>query len=216
MISNISYAKHLYNTVNWNNILIRENVFTPFASWEKPLVSEVAEVINLLKNNGYDTKKLTLATGLKEKNISKWTAKYKKEPLEVSTIPYPCWCFISALVGQVNIATNGKVIEVEEIKQVLRLFKPSAFGTQDTFICPTSGHFAKLINSGLFEEMTTESLSELYNWSPGYFNESLRLGKMPYLNWCLILMMFGINIQKMALKNLETEVVLEQSAYDAD
>ncbi|WP_369686442.1 hypothetical protein [Photobacterium kishitanii] len=47
--------------------MIRENVFTPFATWSKPLVSEVAEAINLLKDNGYDAKQLTLATGLQEK-----------------------------------------------------------------------------------------------------------------------------------------------------
>ncbi|MEC6831427.1 hypothetical protein VXS06_06545 [Photobacterium toruni] len=190
--------------------MIRENVFTPFATWSKPLVSEVAEAINLLKDNGYDAKQLTLATGLQEKNICNWTAKYKKEPLDVSSIPYPCWCFIAALIGRPNIATNGKVIEVEEIKRVLRLFKPSAFGSQNTFICPTSEQFAKLIDSGLFAEMTTENIAALFNWKPENVTDSLRAGKLPYLNWCLIIMMFGINIQKMALKDLDTEITINQ------
>ncbi len=187
----------------WNSILIRENVFTSYENWTKPFVSEVAEIINLLKDHGYDANKLALVTGLQEKNVSSWTAKYKKEPFNVSTIPYPCWCFLAALVGRQNIAMSGEVIKVEDIRRVLRLFKPTAFGARNTFVCPTSEQFAKLIDSGLFEEMTAQNICELFNWNPSQFIESLQTGKLPFLNWCLIVMMLGINIQKMVLKDLE-------------
>lgn len=183
--------------------MIRENVFTSYENWTKPFVSEVAEIINLLKDHGYDAKKLALVTGLQEKNLSSWTAKYKKEPFNVSTIPYPCWCFLAALIGKQSIATNGKVIPVEDIRRVLRLFKPSAFGARNTFVCPTNEQFAKLIDSGLFEEMTAQNICELFSWNPSQFVESIQSGKLPFLNWCLIIMMLGINIQKMVLKDLE-------------
>ncbi|HIF9272328.1 TPA: hypothetical protein ACX6QR_000294 [Photobacterium damselae] len=189
--------------------MIRESVFSSYDKWSKPLVSEVAEVVNLLKEHGYDSKKLALVTGLQEKNINSWTANYKKEPLDVSTIPYPCWCFLSALAGIPNISTNEKIIEVDDIRRVLRLFKPTAFGPRNIFVCPTPEQFSKLIDSGLYPEMTAENICQLHNWNPAKFIDSINTGKLPFLNWCLIIMMFGINLQKMILKDLEAPFVYE-------
>ncbi len=46
---------------------------------------------------------------------------------------------------------SGEVIKVEDIRRVLRLFKPTAFGARNTFVFLTCEQFAKLIDSGLFE-----------------------------------------------------------------
>ncbi len=189
--------------------MIRDNTFTSFDKWSKPFVSEVAELVNLLKEYGYDTKRLAQVTGLEEKNVCKWTANYKKEPLEPSSIPYPCWCFLAALVGKTNIQTNGQAIHVDNIKTVLHLFKPTAFTPKNKFQCPTVDQFNKLIDSGLFEAMSVDNLTALFNWNLTSFREGLEKGNLPFLNWCLIIMMLNINIQKMVLKDLEEELTLE-------
>ncbi len=189
--------------------MIREKTFTSFEQWTTPFVSEVAEIINLLKEYEYDYKKLAQATGLEEKNICKWTANYKKEPQEPSTIPYPCWCFLAALVGKNNIQTNGVAVEVDDIRTILHLFKPTAFVPKNKFVCPTPEQFAKLIDNENFKEFTTENISTLFNWNALSFKESLQNGSLPFLNWCLIIMMFNLNLQKMTLKELPEELTLD-------
>lgn len=188
--------------------MIRVNTFTEFNNWTKPFVSEVAEIVNLLKEYDYDTKKLAALTGLQEKNLCKWTENYKKEPYNTSTIPYPCWCFLSALVGKHNIQNNGKEISVD-VRKVLSYFKPTAFVPNNKFVCPTTSQLSHLINNENYPLLTSVMISEKFNWSQSQFEESLEKGSLPFLNWCLIIMSVGLNVQKMILKDLPEDFALE-------
>ncbi|RXJ72754.1 hypothetical protein CS022_14055 [Veronia nyctiphanis] len=188
--------------------MIRANTLVPYKSWAKPLVSEVATIIYLLKDNGYDAAQLAKVTGLQQKNINVWTARYKNEPDNLSSIPYPCWCFLCALVGKPNIQSNGDVIDVN-VKKVLYYFKPTAFRSNDKFICPSQEQFSNLIDNDNYESLTTEKLSTVFNWNASNFAHGVENGSLPFLNWSLILMTLGIDIQKMILKDLEGDVSID-------
>ncbi|MGF1685704.1 hypothetical protein L4C36_03305 [Photobacterium japonica] len=187
--------------------MIREITLTPASQWAKPFVSEVAEIINLLKEYGYDSATLALLTGLQEKKISDWMSRYKREPENRSDIPYPCWCFLTALVGRPNIQNNGQPIDVDA-KKVMRAFKPTAFKNQAMFEMPSEKEFKRVIGDNTFTGITIEGLSETFLWKPAQLATSLENGTLPFLNWCLILMLCGFNIQKMLLTQHEGDIVL--------
>lgn len=189
--------------------MVREATLVPYSRWVKPLVSEVAEVINLLKDNGYDSNQLVKVTGIQQKNVNAWTARYKNEPDNVSSIPYPCWCFLCALAGKPNIQSDGDVIEVN-VRRVLSYFKPTAFRANDKFECPTSEQFSNLIDNDNYEALTTEKLSEVFHWNANTFAQGIANGALPFLNWSLIVMSLGIDIQKMILKELDGPVSLDE------
>ncbi len=187
--------------------MIRENTLTTATHWEKPLVSEVAEVLNLLREYGYESATLVKLTGLSERKLCDWTARYKKEPHEVSTIPYPCWCFLAALVGHPNIQNNGEAYSVDA-RKFMRAFKPDAFLPANTFAKPTSKQLQRVIGEETFTKLSVADLADIFNWKPGQFQENLDKGNLPFLNWSLILMYMGFNIQKMILVGLDSELKL--------
>ncbi|WP_283130640.1 hypothetical protein [Enterovibrio norvegicus] len=188
--------------------MIRDTTLAPFSRWTKPFVSEVAVIINLLKDNGYDAVQLAKVTGLQPKNVNAWTARYKNEPDNLSSIPYPCWCFLCALVGKPNIQSNGDVIEVN-VRKVLSYFKPTAFRPNDKFLCPTQAQFSDLIDNDNYDSLTTEKLSTVFHWNASNFSHGVANGSLPFLNWSLIVMTMGIDIQKMILKDLEGDVSID-------
>ncbi|WP_028023338.1 hypothetical protein [Enterovibrio calviensis] len=188
--------------------MIRDTTLAPYSKWTKPFVSEVAEIINLLKDNGYDANQLMSVTGLQPKNVNSWTARYKNEPDNVSSIPYPCWCFLCALAGKPNIQSDGEAIQVN-VRRVLSYFKPTAFRPSDVFVCPTSEQFSNLIDNENYETLTTEKLSDVFHWNAKNFAHGISQGSLPFLNWSLIVMTLGIDIQKMILKNLEGPVSID-------
>lgn len=187
--------------------MIRENTLTTANNWTKPFVSEVAEVLNLLREYGYESATLVKLTGLSEGKLCDWTARYKKEPDEVSTIPYPCWCFLLALVGHPNIQNNGSPLSVDA-RKVMRAFKPNAFLPANKFVKPTSVQLRRIIGEETFTKVSVSDLATIFNWKPGQFQDNLDKGNLPFLNWCLILMYMGFNIQKMVLTGLDTELKL--------
>ncbi|MDO6497074.1 hypothetical protein [Photobacterium sanguinicancri] len=187
--------------------MIRENTLVPASQWAKPFVSEVAEIINQLKEYGYDSATLAHLTGLQEKKLSDWMSRYKREPDNVSEIPYPCWCFLAALVGRPNIQNNGQPIDVDA-RKVMRAFKPTAFKNKNAFEMPTEKEFKRIIGDNTFTGITVESLCEAFQWKPAQLSMSLEESTLPFLNWCLILMLCGFNIQKMLLTEHDGEIML--------
>ncbi|PSW21188.1 hypothetical protein C9I98_04345 [Photobacterium sanctipauli] len=187
--------------------MIREATFESSSRWSKPFVSEVAEIINLLKEYGYDGATLARLTGLQEKKISDWMSRYKREPEIVSNIPYPCWCFLAALAGRPNIQNSGQPIEVDA-RKVMRAFKPTAFKNCSAFEMPSEKEFKRVIGENTFTGITIDSLCDAFQWKPAQLAESLTKGTLPFLNWCLILMLCGFNVQKMLLNQHEGEISL--------
>lgn len=189
--------------------MIRESALLPASQWSKPLVSEVAEIINLLKDYGYDAATLARLTGMQEKKMSDWMSRYKREPENVSEIPYPCWCFLAALAGRPNIQNNGKPIEVDA-RKVMRAFKPTAFRNHTAFEMPTEKEFKRVIGDNTFTGITIDSLCDAFLWKPAQLATSLEKGTLPFLNWCLILMLCGFNIQKMLLNQHDGDILINQ------
>ncbi|WP_087018492.1 hypothetical protein [Thaumasiovibrio subtropicus] len=187
--------------------MIRETTFAPAQHWSKPFVAEVAEIINLLKEHGYDAATIARLTGLPEKKLSEWTSRYKREPEIISTVPYPVWCFLAALVNRPNIHNQGKPLEVDA-RKVMRAFKPTAFKNNQQFEMPNAKEFKRIIGENAFTGMTIESLCETFQWKPAQLEQSLENGRLPFLNWCLVLMLCGFNIQKMLLNAHEGEITL--------
>ncbi|MGF1736169.1 hypothetical protein [Photobacterium satsumensis] len=191
--------------------MIRDVTLAPANQWKKPFVSEVAEIINLLKEYGYDGATLARLTGLQEKKLSDWMSRYKREPENMSDIPYPCWCFLAALVGRPNIQNNGQPLEVDA-RKVMRAFKPTAFKSKSAFEMPTEKEFKRVIGDNTFTGITIDSLSDTFQWKPAQLAESLEKGTLPFLNWCLILMLCGFNVQKMLLNQHDGDISLDESA----
>ncbi|MGF1682387.1 hypothetical protein [Photobacterium minamisatsumaniensis] len=187
--------------------MIRDITFTSANQWAKPFVSEVAEIINLLKEYDYDSATLARLTGMQEKKLSAWMSRYKREPENVSDIPYPCWCFLAALAGRPNIQNDGNPIEVDA-KKVMRAFKPTAFKNNSAFEMPSEKEFKRIIGDNTFTGITVENLCDTFQWKPAQLSESLEKGTLPFLNWCLILMLCGFNIQRMLLNTHEGEITL--------
>lgn len=191
--------------------MIRETTLAPASLWAKPFVSEVAEIINLLKEYGYDSATLARLTGLQEKKLSDWVSRYKREPENISDIPYPCWCFLAALAGRPNIQNSGQPIDVDA-RKVMRAFKPTAFKNKSVFEMPSEKEFKRIIGDNTFTGITVESLCDTFQWKPTQLSESLEKRTLPFLNWCLILMLCGFNIQKMLLTQHEGEITLDEQA----
>ncbi|PKF50057.1 hypothetical protein [Enterovibrio nigricans] len=185
--------------------MIRESTFAPVTQWTEPTVAEVAAVFALLKDHGYDANQLASVTGLQQKNVNLWTARYRNEPDNISSIPYPCWCFLSALVGRPNIQSGGEAIQVN-VRRVLSYFKPTAFRPNDKYVSPTSEQFSHLIDNENYETLTTENLSQIFDWSSKHFTFGITQGSLSFLNWSLIVMNLGIDIQKMILKDLHGDL----------
>lgn len=189
--------------------MIRQSTFAPYTRWTPPLVSEVALLMNLLKNHGYDAKELARVTGLRQKNVNLWTARYKNEPDNISLIPYPCWCFLCALVGKTNIQSKGRRLNVN-LEEMQSFFSPSAFMPNDQFVCPTREQFSHLIDNENYEMLTTDFLSTSFHWHASKFTHGITHGALPFLNWSLIVMAWGMDIQKMILTELQGEISLAE------
>ncbi len=185
--------------------MIRQSTFAPYTRWTPPLVSEVALVMSLLKKHGYDVKELARVTGLRPKNLNIWTARYKLEPDNISPIPYPCWCFLCALVGNPNIQSKGRRLNVD-LEEMTSFFSPSAFKPNDAFHCPTPEQFSHLIDNENYPMLTTDFLSTFFHWHASKFTHGITHGALPFLNWSLILMAWGMDIQKMILTDLHAEL----------
>ncbi|CAG22859.1 MULTISPECIES: hypothetical protein [Photobacterium] len=190
--------------------MIRENTFTPVNNWTKPFVSEVAEVLALLREYGYESAKLVKLTGISERRFCDWTAGYKKEPYEVSYIPYTCWCFLVALVGRPNINNRGDALSVD-VRKVLSAFDRNAFLPASKFVSPSRLQLNRVVGEGVFTGLTFTDLAESFNWRLDHFEDNLEKNNIPFLNWCLILMYLGLDIQKMILTDLDEELIIGQS-----
>ncbi|WP_413111513.1 hypothetical protein [Thaumasiovibrio sp. DFM-14] len=188
--------------------MIRENTFSPAHRWSKPFVSEVAEIVNLLKDKGYEAKLLASLTGMQEKKLVDWTARYKRDPDTISTIPYPVWCFLAALIGRPNIQ-HIESLQPIDARKVMRAFKPTAFKPYCDFVMPEPKEFKRIISDNAFTGLTVENVAKGFLWKPEQFERSLNNAKLPYLNWCLILMVCGFNIQKMVLNQHDGEIGLK-------
>ncbi len=187
--------------------MIRENTLLPVNQWAKPFVSEVAELINLLKDNGYDSALLASLTGIQEKKMVDWTARYKRDPDIVSTIPYPVWCFLAAIAGRPNIHTRSAPMDIDA-RKVMRAFKPTAFKPYSEFVMPEAKEFKRIISEKAFTGLTVEVLADAFQWKPEQCQRSLDNGKLPFVNWCLILMVCGFNVQKIVLNQHDGEIKL--------
>ncbi|UJF17012.1 hypothetical protein L0B53_03480 [Vibrio sp. SS-MA-C1-2] len=185
--------------------MIRVSTLTPADVWSKPNVSEVAEVLALLKEYDYDLPTLVKLTGISDRRFSDWTAGYKKEPLERSNIPYTCWCFLVALVGRPNI--NGKPKNVN-IPKVLSAFSRNAFLPANTYKSPSQKQLNRVVGDNAFTGLTYEELAQTFNWKQSHFDDSISKDNIPFLNFCLILMHLGLDIQKMILRDLQEELVI--------
>ncbi|PSW04345.1 hypothetical protein [Photobacterium lipolyticum] len=187
--------------------MIRENTFAPSNVWTKPFVSEVAEILNLLREYGYDSATLVKITAIPERKFRDWSARYKKEPFEISTIPYACWCFLAALVGRPNIQNHGRPLPAD-IRKILGTFNASAFRPANKFVTPSADQLREIVGDNAFTGLTISDLSASFDWNSTHFNDNLEKSNIPFLNWCLILMLLGLDIQKMILTDLDGELTI--------
>jgi len=158
----------------------------PFATWEKPTLQDVVNVMEKLNLSNDDFPKLL---GINVRSIRRWTSKKTVNRLEKSAIPYGTWCILVALA-------YNKII-FADVKKCDLLIPDNYICNFEKFVSPPKEILTLFVGRKSFTGLQRTELASLFGWNATHLGSEFNNGNIKFLNWVLLLLLCGVNIKKL-------------------
>lgn len=160
---------------------------TTFEKWTKPTFQDVE---NIIENIDLSLEELNLKIGIDLRTLRRWISKKSDDRLEKSTIPYGVWCVLVALSEKKYIFGD---IEKSNLSKIPKKY----ICTFENFESPPKEILISFVGKTSITGLTRIELCNLFGWNAAYLGREFNNGNIKYLNWLLLLVLVGVDINKL-------------------
>jgi hypothetical protein len=157
---------------------------TRFEDWEKPTLDDVLTVFEKLD---LADEQFTNISGIDARTVRRWTLKRTEDRKQKSTIPYVVWCILIVL-------SENKFIFADIKKRDLSKVPNQYICSFDEFVSPPKEVLTQFVGRQSITGLTRTELASIFGWHPTYLGKEFNRGKITFLNWVIILLFCGVNI----------------------